>query len=44
MTIEEAAPPPLHTAAAPYSPDFKRWVKVTRIRAPEELKDVSVFI
>lgn len=38
MTIAEAAPPPLQTAAAPYSPDFKRWVKVTMIREPEELQ------
>lgn len=46
MTIELAAPPPLQIAAAPNSPDLRRWVKVTTMREPEELYekvDILVF-
>jgi hypothetical protein len=38
MMIELAAPPPLQIAAAPNCPDLSRWVKVTMMREPEELR------
>ena len=34
--MAEAPPPPLHTAAQPYSPGWSRWISVTMMREPDE--------
>ena len=36
ITIALAAPPPLHTAATPFSPDLSAWMSVQTIRHPED--------